>query len=63
LGAGIKGVANVANADHDVGFGGAGFNDVAASATDFRLHVLGMCISFHKKQAAQATTAAQVGKF
>jgi hypothetical protein len=47
--AGVKRVADVANADDDHGPGGAGLDDVAAGATDFRVHIFRMNVRLHKK--------------
>jgi hypothetical protein len=47
--AGIEGMADVANADDNRRLGGAGFDHVAASATDFRFVVFRMDVSFHNK--------------
>jgi len=49
LRAGIKGVADVADADDNGRFAGAGFDHVAAGATDFRVHIFRMNISSHNK--------------
>ena len=40
--AGVKGMANVADADHQARLGGAGLDDVAAGATNLRLNVFRM---------------------
>ena len=47
--AGIKGVADVANADNDCRPRGAGFDHIATGATDFRIHIFRMDLSFHKR--------------
>ena len=48
--AGVKRMADVADADDDRRLGGAGFDHVAARATDFRVHVFRMNISSHKRR-------------
>jgi hypothetical protein len=48
LGAGVERVAEVAYTEHHVGLGGAGFDDVAAGAADFGLHVFRMNVRSHK---------------
>jgi hypothetical protein len=47
--ASVKGVANVTDADDDDRLGGAGLDDVAASATDLGIYILGMKVCFHIK--------------
>ena len=47
--AGVKRVADVANANNDGGPCGAGLDDVAAGATDFRIHIFRMNVRLHKK--------------
>ena len=47
--AGVKWMAGVANTDDHGGLGGAGLDHVAAGATDFRVHIFRMNISFHKR--------------
>src|SRR5581483_1131461 len=42
LGAGVKGMADVANTQQNDGFGGAGFDAVAAGATEFRFLIFRM---------------------
>src|SRR5262245_54044718 len=49
LHAGVKGVAHVANADHNDGFRRTGLDHVATSATNFRILILRMNVSSHKK--------------
>jgi hypothetical protein len=56
LGPGIERVAGVANTDQDGGLGRAGLNHVAASATDFRFLIFGMCFSFHITKAENDTS-------
>jgi hypothetical protein len=55
-------VAGVANADHDAGLGGAGFDDVAAGATNFRLHIFRMYFRFHKARSAQGNSVRPINK-
>src|SRR5882672_4552686 len=43
---GVKGVADVANTDQNRGSGGAGLDDIAAGATDLRVLVFRMNVSF-----------------
>jgi hypothetical protein len=43
-------MAEVANAQHHVGLGGAGFDDVAAGATNFGFHVFRMNFRSHKSR-------------
>jgi hypothetical protein len=47
--AGVKRMADVANADDDYRLGGAGRDHVAAGATDFRVHIFWMNVRLHKK--------------
>ena len=47
--AGVEWMAGVANADDNHGLGGAGFDHVAAGATDFRVHIFRMNVRLHKK--------------
>ena len=49
LRAGVEGMAGVANADQKSRFGGAGLDDVAASATNFRVHIFRMYVNSHNK--------------
>ena len=49
LRAGVKRMAGVADAHDDGGTGRTGLDHVAASATDFRVHVFGMYVRLHKK--------------
>ena len=51
LRAGVEGMADVANTQEYDRLGGAGFDDIAASATNFRVHIFRMYISFHNKGA------------
>src|SRR5258706_6394255 len=53
LSASIKRMTNVANNDQNRGLGGASFDDVAAGATDFRVLILGMDVSFHIAKAVK----------
>lgn len=48
LGAGVEGMAGVADAQQNHGFGGAGFDHVAAGAADFRINVFWMNVRLHK---------------
>ena len=56
LGAGVKGVADVANADDDDGLHRAGLDDIPARATNFRVFVFWMCFSFHITKAENDTS-------
>jgi len=47
--AGVKRMADVANADDDGRFGGTRLDHVAAGATDFRVHIFRMNVRLHKK--------------
>jgi hypothetical protein len=62
--AGIEGVTNVANTHDDHRPRGAGLDDVATGATDFRLHIFRMNLSFHKRpeklSAAREMTSAKL---
>jgi hypothetical protein len=62
LRAGVEGMADVANTEENDWFGGTGLDDVAAGATNFRVHIFRMYISFHNKGAKtyQPRTAWQV---
>jgi hypothetical protein len=51
LRAGVEGMADVANTEENDWFGGASLDDVAAGATNFRVHIFRMYISFHNKGA------------
>jgi hypothetical protein len=46
---GVEGVAGVADTQQKSLFGGAGFDHVAAGATDFRFLIFRMNVSFHNK--------------
>src|ERR1051325_10497667 len=46
---GVKGMADVANTDEKRRAGGAGFDHIATSATDFRRLILRMDVSFHNR--------------
>jgi hypothetical protein len=50
LRAGVEGVAGIANADDDAGFGGTRLDHVAAGATDFRVIVFRMYVRIHNKK-------------
>jgi hypothetical protein len=62
LRAGVKRVTNVANANENGLLGGAGFDNVAAGATNLSLHVFGMYADFHKSKAAQLTSDPPINK-
>jgi hypothetical protein len=47
--AGVKRVADVADADDDGGFGGTRLDNVAAGATDFRIRIFWMNVRLHKR--------------
>src|SRR5260370_22563610 len=47
--AGVKRMAGVTYTHDDDGLGRAGLDHVAARATDFRIHIFRMYISFHKR--------------
>jgi hypothetical protein len=47
--AGVKWMADIADADDDARLDGTGFDHVAARTTDFRILVLRVNISFHKR--------------
>ena len=47
--AGVKGVTGIADTDNNHRFSGASLDDVAASATEFRIHLCRMYILFHKR--------------
>jgi hypothetical protein len=49
LRASIEGMAGVANTNQKGRFGGAGLDDVAASATNFRVHIFRMYVNSHNK--------------
>ena len=49
--AGVKRMADVADADNDDRLGGARLDHVAAGATDFRVHIFRMNVRLHKKDA------------
>jgi hypothetical protein len=53
LRAGVEGVAQVAYTQHHVRLGGAGFDDVAAGATNFRVHIFRMNVSSHKSKVVK----------
>jgi len=65
LRAGVKGMADVANAQQNNGAGGAGLDDVATGATDFRFLIFRMNVSFHKRRenlpVNRALTSANLG--
>src|SRR5262245_35554051 len=46
---GIERMADVADTDDDYGLGGTGFNHVSTGATDFRVRIFRMNVSFHKR--------------
>ena len=54
-------MANVANTHQNDGLGGAGLNHVAARATDFRVLIFRMNVSFHK-ETVQVNRSAQFDK-
>ena len=46
---GVERVAGITNADDDHRLGGAGLDDVAARASDFRIPIFRMYLLFHKR--------------
>ena len=52
LRAGVEGMADVADTEQNHGFGRAGLDHVAARATEFRVVILGMYVSFHIAKGA-----------
>jgi hypothetical protein len=56
--AGVERMAGIANADDNRLFHRAGFDNVAAGATDFRFLVIRMNVSFHKKAAQTSSVLA-----
>ena len=48
--AGIEGMTGIADTNNNHRFSGARLDDVAASATNFRLHIFGMNLRSHKNQ-------------
>ena len=48
---GVEGMADVANTEEHDWFGGAGLDDIAAGATNFRVQIFRMYISSHNKGA------------
>src|SRR5262249_2338371 len=50
LRAGVKGMADVANAQQDHGPGGPGLDHVATGAADFRFLIFRMYVSFHQRR-------------
>jgi hypothetical protein len=62
LRASVEGMADVADADQDGRFGGAGLDDIAAGATDFRLHIFRMYFRSHKSNDAQSNRVPPIGK-
>ena len=55
--AGVERVTDVADTHDDHGPGGAGLDDVAAGATDFRVHIFRMNVRLHKKSRKVITNA------
>ena len=58
LRAGVERMARVANTDDDHRFGRTRLDHIAARATNFRILIFGMCLSFHNKRAHRVTMAA-----
>src|SRR6267143_914049 len=57
LSASIKRMTNVTNTQQNCGPGGAGFDDVATGATDFRVLIFGMDVSFHIAKAVKGSSS------
>jgi len=56
--AGVKRMADVADADDDGGFGGTRLDDVAASATNLGVYIFRMDVRLHKKGGKLTTSRA-----